>query len=181
MGMVLVENKGKRGANVSLGSRISTVIASRRTASLSSALESPPVPAVSSPPQKPRVKDFVNEMGMSADGYDYGSHLRATDPSRIYSRNGGFIDPSEDSLGKRIGTDPSLDRGEVERHLDSITLTTKGMDLDMREQLFGEDFSFEGDMEILDDFCEVADKEVLDEAELRERGYIRGGGTGGGG
>jgi len=120
---------------------------------------------------KTGAKSYVNELGIVDDGYDYTQHLRHTDSNRIYSRSGGFLKKEDDLFGKLTR---QADEGmeEVDRQLEAITLTNEGMDGDIRHQLFDDDVEFgEGD-ELLDDFCEVADMQVLEMDELKERGYI---------
>ncbi|GMH47686.1 hypothetical protein TrVE_jg8297 [Triparma verrucosa] len=100
------------------------------------------------------------------------------------------LDRTEDVFSKVIE-----ENIEVDRMLESITLTNEGMDSDVANVLFGDDmFDVEGGLEgggdLLDDFCEVAGKDKLEKEELVERGYyvddgkglnVGGGEEGGGG
>ena len=118
----------------------------------------------------------VEELGLGSDGYDYSQHLKTVE-SAIVQPNGSVIARETDAFTKVV-VDYSL--GEVEHdNYESIALNAKYMDHDIAEALFNDDM-FDVDEEgigeggvgdLLDDFIEVANNEVLDDEDLVKRGY----------
>ncbi|GMH90144.1 hypothetical protein TL16_g11676 [Triparma laevis f. inornata] len=123
-------------------------------------------------------KHFVDSMGFLNDGYDYSQHIRTAQSGQITLPSGEKVNREDDVFSK-----PVKENVEVERMLESITLTNEGMDKDMADVLFGDDLfdvdgGEDGEGDLLDDFCEVAGKEELDKEELKERGYYASNGFG---
>ena len=126
------------------------------------------------------VDEFGFEIEAGEAEYDYNQHMRRIDGA-VYGRDGTWLKDDGDDRGasSAAGGDEgdAFDDGndeEVDRGLESITLSARGMDPDIHSALFnddGEGDEFAGENALLDDFIEVAMGKV-DEDEMVRRGYV---------
>ena len=146
---------------------------------LSTSDDKPLPPPASKPPAAIHKAAFVTPDGFLNDGYDYSKHLRTLTSGTVTLPSGKKVSREEDVMSKVMEESSGAD-GEVDRVLESITLTTEGMDQDVADVLFGDDIfgGAEGGGDLLDDFCEVAGKASLELEELKEKGYYIDGGRG---
>ncbi len=96
--------------------------------------------------------DHVNSMGLCNDGYNYSQHMRVMGGGVFVGTSGKVVSqqkPPATSSTIELPRDVLPSEGEIDRHLESITISEKVMDADMRAIVGGWDEEFE---ELNDDF-----------------------------
>ncbi len=99
-------------------------------------------------------KDHINCTGLRNDGYNYDQHFREMGGGGFFVGTSGKVvsrqvPPPVVSSTIELPRDVLPSEGEVDRHLESITISDKVMDADMRAIIRGWDEEFE---ELDDDF-----------------------------
>jgi protein LTV1 len=105
-------------------------------------------------------RDHVNSLGLPNDGYDYEQHMKVMGGGTFIAKGGRVA--SSSLAGAEIPSEALPSDEIVDRHLESVTISEKVMDDDMRAIVMGETEEFE---ELDDDFMLQAAGDAADDAE----------------
>ena len=107
-------------------------------------------------------RDHINALGLPNDGYDYSQHLRSMGQGKFIGKDGKETQLPEAYRRETIVPEDLMpSAGDLDRHLEAITLDERTMDPDLLAALWGEaDETGERFEELDDDFCVQAMKEA---------------------